>query len=196
MDLPIEDATATFDDYADVVMDACQGLDDLVLVGHSLGGMVLPLVSARRPVTVQIFVCAVIPHLHGMPWDDAPEMGSSDYGNERDDDGALVFRSADAARAIFYADCSPEDAIWAFERLRPLRNRSLWDRPYPLTRWPVVRSAAVTCTDDLAIAADYQRVALRERLQVEPVELTGHHSPFLAQPAALADALVDLAGRE
>ncbi len=194
MDLPVDDASATFDTYADVVDDACRWVDDVVLVGHSLGGMALPLVSARRSVRMQVFLCAVIPNLHGRPWDDAPPMGSPDYGAERDDDGALVFRSPDAATAIFYADCTPEDAAWAYRRLRPLRNRSLWDRAYPLARWPAVPSAAITCTDDLAIYADYQRAALRDRLRIRPVELPGHHSPFLARPAALADALVGFVG--
>lgn len=194
MDLPIDDAAATFAAFADIVADSCPEHEDVVLVGHSLAGMVLPLVSARRPVRLQIFLCAVVPKLAGMPWDDAPPMGERDYGTDRDDDGALVFRSADAARKIFYADCTSADADWAFARLRPLRNRSQWDRPYPLTRWPDVRSAAVTCTDDLAIYADYQRAVLRSRLGVRPVELSGHHSPFLARPAALADVLVELVG--
>lgn len=193
MDLPIDDASATFTTFADVVVESCRERDDVVLVGHSLAGMVLPLVSARRRVRLQVFLCAVVPKLTGMPWDDAPPMGERDYGAERDDDGALVFRSAEVARKIFYADCSAPDVAWAFDRLRPLRNGSLWDRSYPLTRWPDVRSAAVTCTDDLAVHADYQRAVLRDRLGVAPVELPGHHSPFLARPAALADVLAGLA---
>lgn len=193
MDLPVDDASATFETFADVVTDSCRDRDDVVLVGRSLAGMVLPLVSARRPVRLQIYLCAVVPNLTGRPWDDAPPMGEPDYGTERDDDGALVFRTADAARRIFYADCAPDDAAWAFARFRPVRNGSLWDRVYPLTRWPDVRSAAVTCTDDLAIYADYQRAVLRDRLGIVPVELPGHHSPFLARPAALADTLVGLA---
>lgn len=193
MDLPIDDGSATFGTFADIVTESCQDRDDVVLVGHSLAGMVLPIVSARRPVRLQVFLCAVVPNLTGKPWDDAPPMGERDYGTERDDDGALVFRSADAARRIFYADCTPVDAAWAFAHLRPVRNRSLWDRAYPMDRWPQVRSAAVTCTDDLAVYAHYQRFVLRERLGVVPVELPGHHSPFLARPAVLADVLVELA---
>jgi len=194
MDLPMDDPSATFDTYADIVVDCCAGCEDVVLVGHSLGGMVLPLVSGRRPVRAQVFLCAVIPNLHGRPWEGTPHMGSRNYGNDRDEDGSQVFRSLAAATAVFYADCTPEDAAWAYARLRPYRDRSLWDRAYPLTRWPTVRSAGITCADDIAIYADYQRVALRDRLHVEPVELPGHHSPFLSRPAALADALVGVAG--
>ena len=111
---------------------------------------------------------------------------------ERADDGTLTFTSLEKATAIFYADCRPEDATWAFEQLRPLRNASLWDRPYPLDAWPTVPVVGISCTEDLAIHAEFQRVALHDRLGVVPVELPGHHSPFLAQPARLADTLVEL----
>jgi pimeloyl-ACP methyl ester carboxylesterase len=51
MDLPVDDNSASFDTYADVIcfaLDRCD--DDVVLVGHSLGGNAIPLVAARRPV--------------------------------------------------------------------------------------------------------------------------------------------------
>ena len=189
MDLPMDDATATFEDYADVVVAACADADDVVVVGHSLGAMVLPLVAARRPVRLTVFLCGVIPNLHGMPWDDAPQMGDDDYGTERADDGTITFPSLETATAMFYADCTPEDAAWAYSQLRPLRNASLWDRPYPLAQWPESRAAAITCTNDQAIYASYQRHCLRYRLSIEPLELPGHHSPFLADPGRLASVL-------
>lgn len=190
MDLPIDDASATFDDYAAVVLGACGDAEDVVLVGHSLGGMVLPLVAARRPVQAMAFVCAVVPKLGGQPWDDAPPMGAADYGNERLDDGTLVFTELAAARWAFYEDCSESDARWAFERLRPMRNQSLWDRPYPLDAWPSVRSVALACADDVAIYASYVDAACCERLGIGTRVLPGGHSPFLADPSRLADALL------
>jgi pimeloyl-ACP methyl ester carboxylesterase len=61
MDLPSEDGTATFDTYADVVCAALTGCDDVVLVGHSLGGNAVPLVAARRPVRHLVYLCAMVP---------------------------------------------------------------------------------------------------------------------------------------
>ena len=62
MDLPLEDSTATFDTYADVVCSALDDCgDDVVLVGHSYAGNTIPLVAARRPVRHLVFLCAMIP---------------------------------------------------------------------------------------------------------------------------------------
>ena len=69
MDLPVDDAAATFEDCADVVVAAmADASEDAVLVGHSLAGMILPMVAARRGVGLMVFLCAVVPKLGGMAW--------------------------------------------------------------------------------------------------------------------------------
>src|SRR3954447_8046026 len=62
VDLPCDDPRATFSTYADIVVSALDGepSDDIVLVGHSLGGLTVPLVAARRPVQHMVFVSALI----------------------------------------------------------------------------------------------------------------------------------------
>jgi pimeloyl-ACP methyl ester carboxylesterase len=196
MDLPVDDDTATFTTYAGVVLEAMEEAgvpQDAVLVGHALGGMVLPLVAERRPVDAMVFLCAVIPNLDGHPWEDAPPMGQDDYGAVRGDDGAVRFESLEAATAIFYPDCTRDDAAWAFERLRPWRNASLWDRPYPLRAWPPARAVVIAAVDDQAIYASFQKACCESRLHVEPIEIGGAHSPFLSRPAQLADLLAAIA---
>jgi alpha-beta hydrolase superfamily lysophospholipase len=60
MDLPCDDSSATFDDYADVVCAAVTGVsDDLVIAGHSLAGLTIPLVAARRALRRLVYLCAI-----------------------------------------------------------------------------------------------------------------------------------------
>jgi pimeloyl-ACP methyl ester carboxylesterase len=47
-DLPTDRDDATWDDCVDVVVDAIGSADDVVLVGQSSGGFVVPLVAHRR----------------------------------------------------------------------------------------------------------------------------------------------------
>jgi pimeloyl-ACP methyl ester carboxylesterase len=191
MDLPVDEGDATFEDYADVVLGSYPAdLEDTVLVGHSLGAMVLPLVATSRPASLLVFLCGVIPNLGGKPWDDAPPMARPEaYQTDMLDDRSSVFRTLELARVSFYADCDPQDAAWAFERLRPQNSRSLWDRPYPLTRLPDTPRVAIAGVDDPAITIEFSRAVTRPRLGVDPIEIPGAHSPVLARPRELASLL-------
>jgi pimeloyl-ACP methyl ester carboxylesterase len=191
MDLPIEDGNATFEDYAEVVLASYPAdLEACVLVGHSLGAMVLPLVAVSRPTSLLVFLCGVLPNVDGRPWNDAPRIGRPDaYRTETLDDGSSVFATFESARVTFYADCAPEDARWAFEQLRAQNSQSLWDRPYPLRRLPKTPRAAIAALDDAAVTIEFSRAVTRPRLGVDPIEIPGDHSPFLARPRELADLL-------
>lgn len=62
VDLPCEDPNATFSDYAEVAIHAWRAVDDdLVVVGHSLAGLTIPLIAARRPIRELVFLYALIP---------------------------------------------------------------------------------------------------------------------------------------
>jgi pimeloyl-ACP methyl ester carboxylesterase len=194
VDLPFDDGKATFDDATHIAVDAVPAVDDLVVVGHSLGAMVAPLVAARVPVSSWVLLCPVIPNLNGMPWDDAPNPNRGDiYLTETNPDGSTRWPTLELATRAFYADCSPEDAAWAYERLRTMNARSLWDRPYPLTEWPAGRRVVIASPDDAAITIEFVRHVSPERLGIEAIEIAGDHSPFLARPAELARLLHEVA---
>src|SRR3954470_22180640 len=61
VDLPSDDPDAGLADYAATVLEAVGAREDVVLVGHSLGGITIPLVAAQRPVRALAFVCALVP---------------------------------------------------------------------------------------------------------------------------------------
>ena len=193
MDLPVDDRSATFLDYRDAVLDAWPhgtSGDEIVLVGHSLGAMVVPLVAAEREVRHSAYVCPLIPNVAGSPWDDAPEMGEPDaYVTTQHDDGSVTFDSLEEAVTTFYGRCRPSDAARAFERLRAQSSGSLWDRPYPLRELPPGPRTVVAGRHDRALRPEFLRATCRPRLGVDPVEVDADHSPFLSATAPLADLL-------
>ena len=70
MDLPCDDPKAGNIRYSEVVMHAIQdGGDDVVLVGHSLAGLTIPLVAASGSVRGMVFLNAFIP-IPGRPFTD------------------------------------------------------------------------------------------------------------------------------
>jgi pimeloyl-ACP methyl ester carboxylesterase len=195
-DLPCDDPDATFAAYAAVVAEALDGAgDDVVLVGHSLGGMTIPLVAAERPVLALVYLCALVP-IPGVSFVDQLRAERETFlpayrtGLEATEDRrASRWVDFAVARATIYGDCAEPDARWAFERLRPQSTAP--DRgPCPLAALPDVPAVSIVCAEDRIVAPDWSRHVARERLGVEPVELDGGHSPYLSRPAELA-ALLD-----
>ena len=196
--LPCDDPLAGWAEYKDVVLDDLHGTDDeVVLVGHSLGGCVVPLVAAERDVMRIVLLCS-FPPAPGESLDDAvagtPDLTDSRAAIWRTSRDALdrhVWPDFESAAYAMYHDCDQADAKWAFERLRP-QAHAPFAEPWPLLHWPDVPVTSIVCSEDrMGNHTLLARVA-RETFGVEPIELPGSHSPFLSQPAALTDALISL----
>ena len=191
-ELPGEELGALFSDYAAVVLRALdEAGDDVVLVGHSLGGLTVPLVAAARAVRRMVLIAALLPE----PDRSFREQVAEDptallivEGVARDAQGREVWVDADAAVRALYADCEPADAAAAVARLRP-QARSPYAEPCPLERWPNVPCEYILCTEDATVSPEWARRTVPARLGIVPRELTSGHSPMLARPAELAALL-------
>ncbi len=195
IDLPCDDPTATFSTYADLVVGALQGQnEDIVLVGHSLAGLTIPLAAASLPVRRLVFLCALIAapgRSFGEQLGLEPEMLLPDYQaglSEADDGGRRRWVDFDVAQKALYADCDQAEARAAFDRLRP-QAQTPYALPCSLDELPRHERTYVMCSDDGLVNPDWSRQAVPERLGVEPVELPGSHSPFLSRPAEVARLL-------
>jgi pimeloyl-ACP methyl ester carboxylesterase len=199
VDMPFDDGSATFEDCADVVCAALQGSDDdVVLVGHSFAGCVIPLVAARRPLRHLVYLCAVVPAPGSSVIEQLvsePDMISPRFYaglGELDDQMCTPFVDLDIAREVFYADCDDAVATAAVARLSP-QSALPPSQGFTLSEFPSVRTTYVMCTEDRAVGAEWARRVADERLHADLVELPGGHSPFYSRPAALADVLLGLA---
>ena len=188
-DLPIDDPDADTADYADVVVAALGDADDVVVVGHSLGGLTAPLVAAARPVRRLVLLAALL-----------PQPGRSLIDQLREDPGlvstpreALAFDAArsstwtdpELAARTMYSDCDAITAAGAYARLRA-QAAAPQVRPSPLAAWPDVPTEYVVCTADRKVSGGRSAAALGLPIS----ELPGGHSPMLARPAELARRLV------
>lgn len=194
MDLPSTDPTAGAAEYARVVLGALPPDDDVILVGHSLAGLTVPLVAAAlqgaaRPVSKLVLVAAMLPE-PGRSVDERARAGERQTrrglgrGQTADQDGSTRWLP-DAAVEWLYPDAPPEVARAAAARLRP-QHWKITAEPSPLIAWPDVPTTSVLCTEDRVIDADWARAHAPGEL----VELPGDHSPFLARPGELAAVIL------
>jgi hypothetical protein len=193
VDLPCEDPEAGAAEYAATAIEAfADASDELVLVGHSLAGLMIPLVAAARPVRRLVFLCAMLPRplgTHENMHREEPEMvlPGPAGGAFEGPDGATRWHP-DAAAARFFADCPPDLAAWAASRLRGQYWTITEDAP-AIDAWPSLPCTYVMGVRDPVINPVWSRWAARTLLGVEPIELDAGHSPFLSTPAALAEVL-------
>lgn len=184
MDLSCDHLGAGCDQNANVVI---QDLDDqpepIVLVGHSAGGLTIPIVARRRRVERLIFVAALLP-LPGrslaQQFDDDPEVIVPGFRYRDLGDGRCVVDREEAMQS-FYEDCPENVARDAAECLRPQTLKTMLEVS-PLDEWPATPRSYIVCRDDRCVSPAWQRGAARERLGVDPLELAGSHSPALARP--------------
>jgi hypothetical protein len=210
VDLPATDPAAGAAAYAAAVQAAVPGPDtpsgartplldqveqrrsrpggDVVLVAHSLAGLVAPLVRGVRHV---VYLAAMLPE-PGLSVDDRARAGDRmtrrgiGRGQTAAPDGSTSW-DPDAAVEWLYPDSPPAVARAAAARLRPQQWR-ITAEPSPLTAWPAVPGTYVLCREDRIIDAAWARSAAA-RHGLDLVELPGDHCPFLSRPADLADLL-------
>jgi pimeloyl-ACP methyl ester carboxylesterase len=194
VDLPCDDVAAGASDYADAVLsDIPAGITDLILVGHSLGGITIPIVAQRRRVRRLVFLAAMVPQV-GRSFFETMTIEQREYakGFLQDivyDSNGSQHISPERAIHWFYSDCEPELATWASTQLRAQSVTPLTEIS-PLTGWPDLPISYILCQDDRVLSPIGARLMVEDRLGVIPLELPGSHSPFLSRPEALAKLLI------
>jgi len=177
VDLPADDDDATFSDYADTVVQAVGDRDDVVVVGHSLGGYTATLAAERLGADLLVLVSAMVPR----PGESASEWWSNTGypdlpGHEGDE------------TSLFLHDVEPGLAAEALRRGRDQSGRPM-DDPWPLDSWPDVETRYLALGDDRFLPAAWTREMARERLGIEADEMPGSHCAFLSRPEELAERL-------
>jgi len=213
MDLPIDDPSSSLSNYADVVIQSLQGIDnDVILVGHSMAGMIIPIVATQRPIHQLVFLGGLIPQIgmNGLAqfYDEVdPDMLEEiDYKppekslfeqiiDEPDlyNPAALTSKqvSQDEALAmeLCFHDCEPDVAQWAISKLRDMRSLAHLTEVTPLQSLPDVEYTYIVGKDDRIISPTWSKYAARKRLGVEAIEIPGGHYPHISHPIQLAEVL-------
>jgi SAM-dependent methyltransferase len=176
VDLPSEDESAGWWDYAGAVAEAIGDRDDVVVVAHSLGGFTAPLVCARVPVDMLVLVAGMVPVPGERAEDWWTDTGYPSRGGDEDE------------TAVYYHDVAPELAAEAAARSRGQASKPMRER-WPLAAWPDVPTRYLLCRDDRAFPADWLRGVVVDRLGFVPDELDGGHCAYLSRPRELAERL-------
>src|SRR5215510_9689330 len=161
VDLPAADESLGLWDYADAVVGAITRRRNVVVVAHSFGGFVGPLVCARRPVALLVLVTAMIP-APGEPPDDW--WTNTSYTK-------LTRKAGLDDLATYYHDVPRARAAEAMRRTRAFPSGRAGSEPWPLRVWPDVPTRFLLCREDRLFPARWMRRLVRDRLRITPDEI-------------------------
>ena len=171
------------------IAEQLREIENVVLVGTSCTGMIIPVVTMHRPIDHLVFICAGL-----------PEIGRS-VTDQIFNDGVLhadwmawdgPFDSPQAAQEFMFNDCEGEILEWSLTTVRLLLPQSAYDEITPLTRWPDVPSTYILGERDRIISQDWARDVVPRRLGIVPIEVPTGHCPQNSQPALVSKLLADI----
>lgn len=183
--------------YAQDVCDKLQAIGEPgIVVGHSMGGVVISAAAERRPelFKAMVYLAAMVPQkkssliaLHKQFPNDvlAKATRPSIRGS------AAVDRSL--SKAIFYGNCGAQEqdeavALLCAQPIRPSFSPVRWTD----ARLGSVPKFYIECTLDQALFIEDQR-AMQSHMKFEGVKtLNSDHSPFWMMPENLADVISNM----
>jgi len=200
IDLPSHAANATpvadvtLDRYADAILAACAG--PTFVLGHSMAGYPITAAAQKDPskIAALIYLCAYVPmagktlaQMRAM----APTQPLLDAVQVAPD---RVTFSIDPAMAPdkFYHDVAPDTAAWATAQLCPQPILPQETALPDTSRAERLPRHYIRCNDDRTIPPAFQHTMTQDWQGGHVIDLPLSHSPFLSDPARLAQVIAAL----
>jgi pimeloyl-ACP methyl ester carboxylesterase len=189
VDLPADDPEAGLPEYADAVLTAVgrhRDDENLVVLGHSLGGFTAPQVAAEVAATLLVLTNPMVPEPGETAGDWWADTGQAQARVDKaiEDGRDPEFDLAD----YFFHDVPADIARQALTTPLP-QSDAVFATPGPLPAWPDVPTRVIQARDDRFFPLEFQRRIVTERLGRTVDELPGGHLFALSRPVEIADQL-------
>ena len=171
----------------------------VILVGHSMAGMVISQVAEQHPedIAALVYVAAYLPQndqsLLDLAYQDQDAITGQHLEFHADGTAAVT---GDAVDDVFCADCSPAVLAGLLARTRPEPAHPLEEKVV-LTqeRFGSVARAYIKTLQDRAVSPALQALMLAATPADVTLELDTSHSPLLSAPIPLTRAILEAASK-
>jgi pimeloyl-ACP methyl ester carboxylesterase len=191
---PIREVTLkAYTDRICEVIDAQE--DKVILVGHSMAGIVITQTAEYRPERIRtlVYLTAL------MPTDGKSMLGTTEEIRDPSvrivaDDALSYVYKEELLKQLFYGDCSEEDIACAKSMLVPQPMAPV-QKPVQLSdsRFGRVKRVFIECLQDSIIPPAFQKKMYTAVPCERVISMNTSHSPFFSQPDELARHLHSLA---
>ncbi|MDF2261093.1 alpha/beta fold hydrolase [Streptantibioticus ferralitis] len=194
-ELPSDAAGAGRAEYLASIEDGLESRSEVVLVAHSMSGLVAPLATGNPAVSSLVLLAALVPRPE-VAWqanglEPFPEPTRGLLARMKYDElGRSTLPPADATE-IFYHDCTPADSADAVAQLRSDASM-IYQQTCPALPERRVPTTYVSCRQDRAVDGEWNAAVARDVLGADVQELDAGHSPFWSMPQRLGGLLTEL----
>ncbi len=182
----------TLNSYRDAVVAAIGERSNVVLVGHSFGGVVVSQVAEAIPSRISklVYLAAFIPQT-GESANSLSMMDSQSlFGKYVTPTPTTLVFNPDGIQPVFCNDCGAGDVAMLKAKLRP-EPLVPFATPVTLTaeRYGSVAKYDILTRQDHAVSFPFQKTLQARGKFVKSIELDSSHVPFFSQPDVLSKAL-------
>ena len=183
--------------YVDAVKNAIEDKSDVILVGHSMAGMVISQVAEAIPTQLNklMYVAAYLPQngesLYGLSQQDKDSHIGKYWRQDDPEHYSPAYIAPEGIKECFAADCD-EPIVQRLIRNHKADALAPLATPVNLTadRFGRVKKVYVHTTQDNAVSYYLQQQMVSKTPVSAIYTLDSSHSPFFSHPAKLADLIV------
>ena len=189
-------ASITLKAYTDRV---CEVLDDqterVILVGHSMGGIVVTQVGEYRPEKIKriVYLSAIVP-ANGESWfQSIQEIYDSSLIVVADDKSYYSYKD-ELVEDLFYGDCSEDDISFAKSNIVPQPMGPVAESiQITEEKYGSIPRVYIECLRDKTLIPAFQKKMYTIVPCEQIISMDTSHSPFLSAPEGLARHLLSFA---
>jgi len=190
---PIQDISLkAYTDRICEVIDAQE--ENVILVGHSMAGIVITQVAEYRPdkIRMLVYLTALLPTDGNSMFQTTEEIRNPSARIMAEDQLSYVYRE-ELLKDLFYGDCSEEDIAFAKAHLVPQATRPTQEPVHiSESRYGRVRRVYIECLQDGIIPPAFQKKMYTTVPCEQVISMNTSHSPFFSAPDELARHLHSL----
>jgi hypothetical protein len=191
-ELPYQDPTATPAALLEALRpqwQAIAGAGPISCVGHSITGLLLPLLHDHPRVDSLVYLAAAIAK-PGLTFREHAREDGAMFCPPWIEKGHLAYEDEAISRHFLYHDVDAAHEQLARRHRIQYAAKNLWLQPTVPERHPALHTAYLACAHDRVFEPAWMRRAPPALLGVDATELPFGHMPHLADPMAVARALV------